>query len=168
MSTKPGGRSVSGLPRGCSIFGTAAGLGTATSSKSIAGGLFGGSLLDDEGRASGADRSETVSGFDAGGSGFFDDRGENGWCGPVTRSPCRFDEARASAGGGVLKLPGLMRRPPSFDPTLSESSITRASISRRASGCGGIAAQRIATFFKRRASMSAARTSGPFSAFTSR
>jgi hypothetical protein len=46
--------------------------------------------------------------------------------------------------------------------------MTRASISRRASGCGGIADQRIVTFRSRRASISTALVSVVLGLFVSR
>ncbi len=52
--------------------------------------------------------------------------------------------------------------------TLSMSSITRASISRRASGGGGMAPQRMVTLFSLFASTSAARTSAVASVLAKR
>lgn len=65
-------------------------------------------------------------------------------------------------GGGFEVIRG------SGAPTLEMRSITRASISRRASGGGGMAAHRVVTLLSLRASTRAARTSGDASVFVSR
>jgi hypothetical protein len=74
-------------------------------------------------------------------------------------------------GGGAAEVRfggSVPRRSRALSPTCATRSITRAIISRRASGCGGIADQRIVTFRSRRASMSTAFVSAVLGFFVSR